>query len=400
MSCVTLYFLLLFILFPSVLSSLIKLPFFLLFMISMFLYVKLFVQQKSYLFKLLQKKNPFLSFLFHQKTSFSLFPFLLGFLKIKFFFPCLVFFCVLKNDFSFCISLLFLLHLLNTFCFLLSFLLKYKKRTLFWMENGAKTVFCFLFLFSWFQKHVVSEKNPFYFPLFLIFCINSSLSLHLKPLKILPKHLHFLFLFRPFFVSLVYFQHFSWFSIITFSLFTFSFHPFVHPFLLFSPFSFLSFLHSFFVSLSQCFSFFFFCISCFLIFFLHRRCCVSTFCFNSLFFSLFCSWCHFSFHTSSLPCFSSSPYLFFLSKIFKNFCGQFFLMKFCLCFLNPPFFEVSFFPPCVVLIPCLFHVLLIISVSWYYFSWFSFINLLFGSLKINCRFVFGQKFQKISLILF
>ena len=74
----------------------------------------------------------------------------------------------------------------------------------------------------------------------------------------------------------------------------------------------------------------------------------------------------------------------FLPKIFKNFCGQFFLMKFCLCF-----FELSLlrcfiscvFHLCVVLIPCLFHVLLIISASWYYFSWFSFINLLFGTLK-------------------
>ena len=53
-----------------------------------------------------------------------------------------------------------------------------------------------------------------------------------------------------------------------------------------------------------------------------------------------------------------------------------------------------FFPLRVVLMPCLFHVLLIISVSWNYFSRFSFINLLFGSLKKNCRFVFKTKVSK------
>ena len=97
-SSLPLYFLLLFIIFPSVLFfclllfsrffhlfSLFKLPFFCFFSISMFLYVKLFMEK---FFKLL--RNYFSSF-HHKKTSFSLFPFLLGF-----FFPCLVFFCVLK----------------------------------------------------------------------------------------------------------------------------------------------------------------------------------------------------------------------------------------------------------------------------------------------------------------
>ena len=53
-----------------------------------------------------------------------------------------------------------------------------------------------------------------------------------------------------------------------------------------------------------------------------------------------------------------------------------------------------FFPHCVVLIPCLFHLLLVLSVSWYSFSWCSCINLLFGSRKKNGRFVVGQKLQK------
>ena len=61
---------------------------------------------------------------------------------------------------------------------------------------------------------------------------------------------------------------------------------------------------------------------------------------------------------------------------------------------------LSFFEPSLYLcsISCFF--LLASSdlrASWYYFSWFSFINFLFGSLK-NCLFVFG-KITKISLIL-
>ena len=55
------------------LFSLFKLPFFCFFSISMFLYVKLFVEK---IFKLL--RHYFSSF-HHKKTSFSLFPFLLGF---------------------------------------------------------------------------------------------------------------------------------------------------------------------------------------------------------------------------------------------------------------------------------------------------------------------------------
>ena len=150
----------------------------------------------------------------------------------------------------------------------------------------------------------------------------------------MPKKIFiFCFCSVPFLFHLFSFNIFFFFLSSLFSLFTFPFHPFVHPFLLFSPFSLLPFLHSFFFSPSHVSLFFFFSIAVF---------CVSSFCLTSLFFSLFCSWSHFSFHTSSLPCFSSSPYLFFLPKIFKNFCGQFFLMKFCLCFLTPPFFGVSY----------------------------------------------------------
>ena len=71
-----------------------------------------------------------------------------------------------------------------------------------------------------------------------------SLSLHFKPQKIQPKRLHFLFLFRPFSVSLFFFQHFSSFlsSLFLCSLFTFIllFIPFwLSPLFLFALFSIL-----------------------------------------------------------------------------------------------------------------------------------------------------------------
>ena len=99
--------------------------------------------------------------------------------------------------------------------------------------------------------------------------------------------------------------------------------------------------------------------------------------------------------------FSSSPYCFCpkKSKIsVVNF--SWWNSVFVFWTLPSSVFHLLFFPPCVVLIPYLFHVLLIISASWHYYSWFSSINLLFGSLKKISRFVFDQKFQKISLILF
>ena len=131
MSSFPLHFILLFILFPSVLSflsplvfsflspsfSLFKLPFWVFWLSPCF-----FVQQKKYLFRLLPR-SPFLSSLFHQKkTSFSLFPFLLCFFKNYVIFPCLVFFSVLKNDLSFCITLVsFASYFELCFFFLLSF---------------------------------------------------------------------------------------------------------------------------------------------------------------------------------------------------------------------------------------------------------------------------------------
>ena len=158
MSCVTLYFLLLFILFPSVLSSLIKLLFFL-FIISMFLYVKLFVQQKSDLFRLLQKKS-FSLFSFPSKNIVFSVSFFVGFLKKPSSFFHVWFFCVLKNDFSFCISLLFLLHLLNTVSL---FYLKYQKKNVVLAGKWSKNCRLFSVSVLLVSKTCCVRKNPFYF---------------------------------------------------------------------------------------------------------------------------------------------------------------------------------------------------------------------------------------------
>ena len=174
------------------------------------------------------------------------------------------------------------------------------------------------------------RKNPLYFPLFLICCINSSLS-SLKTTQNSAKKSSFFVSVPSLFVSLVFFQHFSLFSIITFSLFTFSFHPFVHPFLLFSPFSFLSFLHSFFfLHLMFPQLLFFIAVFVYLLFVLPH--------YSSLLFMISFFFWYFFFTFFFFIIFVS---VFFLPKKFKNFCGQFFEMKFCLCFLNPPFFGVS-----------------------------------------------------------
>ena len=235
------------------------------------------------------------------------------------------FFCVLKNDFSFCISLLFfLLHLLNTVSLFYTLFWSIEKRCSYWKWSKN----CILFSVSVFlvSKTCCVRKNPFYFSTILICCLNSSLSLHLKPLKIQPKYLHVLFLFRPFFCFTCFLSTF--FLIFNHHCFLCSLFPFI---LLFIPFCF-SLLFLFFL---------YFSISCFLVlFFLHRRFCVSSFCLTSLCFSLFCSWSLFSFHTSSLPCSSSSPYLFLTQKI-QKFLWSIFLDEILSLFLNSPFFGVS-----------------------------------------------------------
>ena len=77
------------------LFSLFQLPFFLIFLFSLCFFMSNSLWKKSFY---TSAKLFFLLFT-SKKTSFSLFPFsLVLFLHV---FPCLVFFCVLKNDFSF-----------------------------------------------------------------------------------------------------------------------------------------------------------------------------------------------------------------------------------------------------------------------------------------------------------
>ena len=161
-----------------------------------------------------------------------------------------------------------------------------------------------------------------------------------------------------------------------------------------------SLFHSFFTSPSPCFSFFFFLYLIFpYLFFLHRRFCESSFCFTSFLFSL-------SFVLDLIFLFILLLYLFFEHlRIFflpeKNskisVVNLIFLHEIMSLFFEPSLlrcFISCFFPPWVVLIPCLFHVVLIISASWHYFSWFSFINLLFGSLKNKLSFCCWTKVSK------
>ena len=195
-----------------------------------------------------------------------------------------------------------------------------------------------------------------------------------------------------------FFNSFLSSSFITFLFDHFSFHLFVHHLVLLFPFSFLSFLHSSFISLSPCFSFF---LSLYLMFpylFLHRSFCVFSFCFNScFFFSLFCSWSH-SFFLVSLPVFLHLCIWFLLPKRFI--CSWIYV---CLFGTLPLSVVLLFFPPCVVLLPCAFHVFF-----WFvaFFVW----NLLFliffyqssflGLFK-NCRLVFFfWKITKLSISFF
>ena len=342
------------------------------------------MQQKSYIFMASAKKISFSLFFSIKKTSFSLFPFLLGFLeKILFFYVW--FFCVWKivSHFVylsfFCFWASFFWTLFFSFTFFWS--IKKKRCSCWKMEQKLYLVFCFCSL--GFQNMLCPKKIRFIFPLFLICCINSSLSLHLKPLKIMPKNLHFLFLFRPFFCFACFLSTF--FLIFYHLCFLCSLFPFI---LLFIPFCF-SLLLLFFLYFSiSCFLVLFFSIAVFV--YLHFVC-------TSLFFSLSLSFVLDLFCILLLYLFFHHLRIcYFGPEIFKNFCGQFFLMKFCLCFLNSPFFGVSslvFSPlrrPHSLFVQCFtdnerFLTLLLLLFFYQFSFWISW---------KNCRFVFGQKFQK------
>ena len=276
------------------------------------------------------------------------------------------------------------------------------KNVVFFHRIG-EDIFCFFssyhFSFLLFLFFLFLKKKMWLILLFLNSFWNSLLILllssHFLFWKNQPRNLHFLFLFSPFSVSLFFFQHFSLFSIITFSLIIFSFHPFVHPFLLFSPFSLLSFLHSFFISLSH--------VS--LTFFLHRRCCVSSFYFNSFFFSpslsLLILISLFSYFFSRFLlhlrlCFFQKKIQNYLWSMFRRRNYVFIFWTLPLSVLNLVCFSslrrhFSLFVLCFLF----FRFFIVTFLDHRYFSWFSFFNLLLGLFKKNGLFS-RKKSSKIS----
>ena len=334
MSCVPLYFLFWFISFHPFSLPLLNFVF-LLFLLSPCFFMSNSFCYKKGIYLSFCKNFPFSLLFSIKKTSFSV-SFFVGLLKI-WFFSMLGFFCVLKNDFSFCTSLLFFSSSFeHCFSFLLSFFLKYQKkeRCSCWkMEQKLSFVFCFCSL--GFKNMLRPTKIRFIFHYFWIVCINSSLSLHLKPLKKSAKNLHF-FVSVPYLLR-VCFQHFPCFFHHCFLCplfpFIFLFIPFCFSLLfssLISPF-FLYFSISVFLFLFFSPSY----VSLFF-FFLHRRFCVSSFCLSSLFFSLsFVLELIILFILLLYPIFSSSPYCFCPKK------NQKFLLSIFLDEILSLFFELS-----------------------------------------------------------
>ena len=164
MSSLPLYFIFWFILFPSFLSSLIKLPFFCSFY---YLHVSLcqtLCATKKVSFRASAKKIPFCLLFSIKKTSFSLFPFLLGSFTLIYC-PCLVFFCVLENGFSFCFTLLFLLLLFNSVSLFYSPFCRdvsKNKNVVFCWKIWGKLSFVFCFCSLGFKNILCAKKSDLF----------------------------------------------------------------------------------------------------------------------------------------------------------------------------------------------------------------------------------------------
>ena len=411
MTSFPLYFLLLFILFPPVLSLFclflfsrffhlflpFKLHFVGLFIISVFLHVKLCA--KKYLSFWTSAKLSFFCLLFSIKISvFSVSFFCWAFLRLIYF-SMFCFSVSWKNGFSLCLTLLFSILLVNSVSFFYCpFFLMYPriKKVVFWWKWWKNclwySVSVLFVLFFFLKRQCGTRKNPLYFPLFLK--LFESFSLFTSKHRETDKKKDFIFCFCPvplLFHFLKTFSHFLHFHRCCLcSLFPFIF--FVHLFLLFSPFSFLSFLLPFFFSLSQCFSSSFFFNLMFPCIFSIAVLCIF-FWINSFFFSLFCSWSQSSF----LHFFFVSVSFLSCQTKYKNF--SFFFEED--CFLNPPFFLclISCFSslrrPYSLSVPCFLDFWAVLEIT---FLDFLFIYLRFGSLQ-KIVVVFGHNFQKISLIL-
>ena len=311
-----------------------------LFIISMFLYVKLIVEKIFLHFC----ETIFSSFHI-KKTSFSLFPFLLGFFYM--FFHVWSFSVSWKIVSRFYNPPFFFILLFNSVSLFSPFLMYPKTRMFFCREMWEKLSFVFCFC-SLGLKTFRVQKIRFIFPLFLKFLLKSfSLFMknHRRNSAIKPSF--FCFCSVPFL-----------FHFLSFNIF---FHHFFLGSLFYISFWFsLLFLFSLFFILSL---FFHLRVSPFFFLYLMFPC---LFFFIAAFVNLLFVLPHFSslsFVLDLIFLFILLLYLFlknnlriyFWPKKFKKFGGQFFYMKSCLCFLNPPFFGVfisCFFPPWVVLIPC------------------------------------------------
>ena len=154
-----------------------KLHFVGLFIISVFLHVKLCAKNVSFLFSI-------------KISVFSVSFFLLRLSQTNIFFHVL-FFCLLKNGFSLSLTLLFCDSSCKLcFVFLLSFFYVSKnKKSCFLMEMMENyLLYSVSVLFFLFEKTMCVRKNPFYFPLFLklfesfsLFTLNHKKSGKKKP---------------------------------------------------------------------------------------------------------------------------------------------------------------------------------------------------------------------------
>ena len=232
-------------------------------------------------------------------------------------------FLCLEKWFLVFITRLFLILLFNSVSLFFSFLMYPKIRTCILSWNVGKTVFCFLFLFSWF-KNTFERINPFYFPLFWKLLLKSFFLFKKNHKKTQTKKTSFFVFVQFFFLFHIIFQHFS---------------LFFHYYVLCSLFPFIFFFISFWLSLL-----FLFALFSILSLFLHLSVSLSLFSVShvSLYFSsspflwifflfylifllsLFCSWSHFSFAYFFFTLFYHLRICYFGPKKIKNFCGQFF----------------------------------------------------------------------------
>ena len=306
------------------LFSLFKLPFFLVFLLPLCSLCQtlcgknLFKLLRNYFFFFSPQKN----FVF--SVSFSLW-------LLLHVFPCLLFFCVLKKWFLVFITRLFLIFFFNSVSLFSLFWCIQKKECVFCREMWEKHSFVFCFC-SLGLKTFCVQKNPFYFSTIFEISFKILFSLHEKPQKNSDKKPSFFVFVQSLLLFYFFSQHFlsslfSWFTfyisfwfflLFLFSLF-FILSLFLH--LRVSPYLFFLYLmFPYFCSSSPLLWIFFLFYLIFLL---------SLLCLISFFFSYFFTF----FFIISVS--------FFARKKFKNFCGQFFYMKSCLCFLNPPFFGVS-----------------------------------------------------------